>query len=40
MHIIKHGMESTVGVEPSNGVVFWSGFLEWIFGVEIWSDLS
>ena len=33
MHIIKHGMESTVGVEPSNGVVF----LEWIFGMDFWS---
>ena len=35
-HILKHGVESTFGVEPWSGVDFWSGFL----GVEIWSGLS
>ena len=34
-HILKHGVESTFGVEPWSGVFFRSGFSEWRFGVTV-----
>ena len=34
-HILKHGVESTFGVEPWSGVVFWSSFWSREFGVNL-----
>ena len=34
-HILKHGGESTFGVEPWSGVVFWSGFWSREFGLNL-----